>query len=316
MVISEIYGRHAAKGLKIRSAGRVPASSVDRVAVLPAEDYLSDRDICNNDGNSEGFRCWNTDMDVVNQYETFNRLLVYNGGDMYDSEDSDEDDPLALARAVYVEDYNLDIPEGMDLMVHHRSRSSDDCETRRDSTVDMVLVCQTVSCVTRIGPDEFSDTSGTETAVVNGPDMGDFCQWTSSDEEDCFVSEDLIHTDVESVVDFDSDDSVMDFCIDSNEGSVAELEWNTWDEGCALDFQNASGAFPPDPAVVHPAVEFRDNFTSKEDGEKAVKDLCMTGLSLSAHRHFGQMGNEYVDGDMYSAQLCLLELSVVEDIME
>ena len=93
----------------------------------------------------------------------------------------------------------------------------------------------------------FTDyTSGTETAVVNGPDMDDFCQWTeSSDEDDCFVSyvgsnvdislnlseqEDLIHTDVESVIDFDSDDSVMDFCIDSNEGSVAELEWNTWDE--------------------------------------------------------------------------------------
>ena len=33
----------------------------------------------------------------------------------------------------------------------------------------------------------------------------------------------------------------MDFCIYSNEGSVAGLEWNTWDEVCALDFQNASG---------------------------------------------------------------------------
>ena len=65
-----------------------------------------------------------------------------------------------------------------------------------------------------------------------------------------------------------------------------------------------SGAFPPD--VVRPAVEFRDNFISKEDGEKAVKDLCMTGLSLSAHRHFGLTGNEYVDGDMYSVDCAYL----------
>ena len=148
---------------------------------------MSDRDMCNNDVNSAGFQRWNTDLNVVNQYETFNGLPVYHGGDMYDSEDSEGDNPLERARTSYVEDYNFDIPEGMDLMVNHRSRSSDDSETRRDDTVDMVPVCQMVSCVTRIGPDEFSDTSGTETAVVNGPDMDDFYQWSgSSDDEDFF----------------------------------------------------------------------------------------------------------------------------------
>ena len=102
-------------------------------------------------------------------------------------------------------------------MVHHRSRSLDDSETRRDDTVDMVPVCQRVVCVTRIGPDEFSDTSGTETAVVNGQDMDNFDQWAgSSDDEDFFVSdvgssvdislnmseqEEWINTEVESVMD-------------------------------------------------------------------------------------------------------------------
>ena len=105
---------------------------------------------------------------------------MYYGGDIFDSEDSEWDGPLKLARAAYVEDYNFDIPEGMDLMVHHRSRSSDDSETRRDDTVDMVPVCQTVSCVTRVGPDESNDTSGTETAVVNGLDMDDLYQWAGS----------------------------------------------------------------------------------------------------------------------------------------
>ena len=37
---------------------------------------------------------------------------------------------FALASAEYVEDYNLDVPEGMDLMVHHRSWSSDDSAGR------------------------------------------------------------------------------------------------------------------------------------------------------------------------------------------
>ena len=37
-------------------------------------------------------------MDVEYQYETFNGLPVYYGGDMYDSEDS-EDVPLERVRA-------------------------------------------------------------------------------------------------------------------------------------------------------------------------------------------------------------------------
>ena len=40
-------------------------------------------------------------------------MPVYYGGDLYDSEDSDWDDPYALASAAYLEDYNFDIPEGM-----------------------------------------------------------------------------------------------------------------------------------------------------------------------------------------------------------
>ena len=81
-----------------------------------------------------------------------------------------------------------------------------------------------------------------------------------SDEEDCFGSDvgssvdsnlciseqdDLSYADIASVVDFDSEDSDVDFCFNSDEGSVAELEWNTWDEACALDFQNASGVCVP-----------------------------------------------------------------------
>ena len=95
---------------------------------------------------------------------------------MYDSEDSEEYDPLEVARAAYVEDYNFDVPEGMELMTYTRRRPEGG-EARDVNTVDMVPMCQTVSCVTRIEPDESSDTSGTDTAVIEGSDIEDFCLW-------------------------------------------------------------------------------------------------------------------------------------------
>ena len=49
-------------------------------------------------------------------------MPVYYGGELYDSEDSDWDDLYALASATNVEDYNFDVPEGMDLMVHRHNR--------------------------------------------------------------------------------------------------------------------------------------------------------------------------------------------------
>ena len=58
-----------------------------------------------------------TECDILDQYETINGMPVYYGGDLYDSEDSDWDDPYEIASTAYVEDYNIDVPEGMDLMV-------------------------------------------------------------------------------------------------------------------------------------------------------------------------------------------------------
>ena len=37
-------------------------------------------------------------------------------------------------------------------------------------------------------------------------------------------------------MDFDSDNLDVNFCCDSDVGSVADLEWNTWDVACVLDF--------------------------------------------------------------------------------
>ena len=177
------------------------------------------------------------------------------------------------------------------------------------NTVDVVPMCRTVSCVTRIAPDESSDTSGTDTAVMDGSDIEGFCQWPElSDEEDCFVSDvgssvdsslciseqdDLSYADIASVVDFDNEDSDMDFCFNSDEGSVAELEWNTWDEACALEFHNASGIFPPDSAVVRQAVDMKDNIYSMKDGDVYIARLCLLGRS--GVETIMQWNEKYVD---------------------
>ena len=144
--------------LRIRSTGRVSAGSVNGLILSPEEDCFSEKEKSLDDVSSEGLRQWNMDMNIEYQYETFSGLPVYCGGDMYDSEDS-EDDPLERAHAAYVEDYNFDVPEGMELMAYNRRRP-DGGGTRSVATVDMVPMCRTVSCVTCMAPDESSDTSG------------------------------------------------------------------------------------------------------------------------------------------------------------
>ena len=64
-------------------------------------------------------------MDVEYQYETFNGLPVYYGGDLCDSEELEEYDTLEMGRTTCTEDYNFDAPEGMELMTYTRGVS--DC---------------------------------------------------------------------------------------------------------------------------------------------------------------------------------------------
>ena len=47
----------------------------------------------------------------------------------------------------------------------------------------------------------------------------------------------LSYMDVASMGDFDSEDSDEDIGLNSDEGSVAELEWNTWDGACIWSFR-------------------------------------------------------------------------------
>ena len=162
--------RHEA--LRIRSTGRISDDSGCSLIVSPDQNSVCEEEMSLAEVNSEGLRQWNMDMDVEYQNETFNGLPVYYGGDMYDSEDA-EDDPLERARAEYAEDYNFDVPEGMYLMVYNR-RCPDGGEARNVDTVDMVPMCRTVAGITLTAPDESSDTSGADTAELIGSDIRSF----------------------------------------------------------------------------------------------------------------------------------------------
>ena len=113
--------------LRSRSMGRVSASDVNGLTLSPEDACLCDKEIS---------------LDY--QYETFNGLPVYYGGDMYDSEDSEEYDPLEMARAAYVENDNFDVPVGMELMTYTRRRP-DDGEARDVNSLTCVKLCH-VSC--------------------------------------------------------------------------------------------------------------------------------------------------------------------------
>ena len=129
-------------------------------------------------------------------------------------------------------------------------------------------MCRTVSWVTHRVPDEPDGTSETDTANIEELDIEGFCRCPDLwEEEDPSLSSDglnvniglgmskrngLNYVDVASMGDFDAS------CVDSDAGSVTELEWNTWDDACAWEFRNASGNFPPDSDLDPPTGLLRD----------------------------------------------------------
>ena len=60
------------------------------------------------------------EWDIRNEFETIDGMPVYYGGDLCDSDGSEWDDLWDLAYAEYVDKYNFDTPEGMELKVVQR----------------------------------------------------------------------------------------------------------------------------------------------------------------------------------------------------
>ena len=117
-----------------------------------------------------------------------------------------------------------------------------------------------MSCVTREEWDTIDDDSLTEALVANCPNMDEFYRRVvSSDEEDCVDSDDG------SMADLEGDTSDEEDFVDSDDRSVADLEKDTWAAACSSAFQDAGGAFPPEATDVRPAVVFSNLLFSGEE---------------------------------------------------
>ena len=116
-------------------------------------------------------------------------------------------------------DYNFDVPEGMDLMVHRHNRNPDSLDALQDCQTDVDPVCQTVLCATQDEWDTSDNDSFTAVADADDPNMDDFYQRVVlSDDGDFF------YPDEGSVTDLDSDMSEGEYWIVLDDGSVADLD--------------------------------------------------------------------------------------------
>ena len=242
---------------------------------------------------SEGLRQWNMDMDIEYQYETFNGLPVYYGGDMYDSEDTEEFVPNA--------------PDTLERMMCTQ-RLPDGGDNRSVNAVNMTPMCRTVSKGVRGESDEFSDTSTTDTAELEELDSMDCdIEMDVWEDMDCpvLISASCVDNslclsgqtmssfrDVAYMGDF-ADEDFIDTGFDSDMGSEAEFKWNARNDACAWESWSAS---------VKDVVYYRDFSKCLES------DICCTGIQSV------DCAERYIDGAGYLIRLCLLEQPSRQDV--
>ena len=232
--------------LRNRLMGYRSSWEVKDPLLLPKQINVCDAEISLDQLCSEGLRQWNMDMDIEYQYETFNGLPVYYGGDMYDSEDTEEFVPNA--------------PDTLERTMRTQ-RLPDGGDNRSVNAVNMTPMCRTVSKGARSQSDEFSDTSRTDTAELEELDSAD-CDIEMDVWEDmeypvlisdscvdnglCLSSQTMSsYKDVAYMGHF-PDEDFIDTGFDSDMGSEAEFEWKTQNDVYAGESWSASENFLPD----------------------------------------------------------------------
>ena len=216
--------------LRNRLTGYRSSRGVEDPLLLPKQVNLCDEEIALDQLRSEGLWQWNMDMDIEYQYETFNGLPVYYGGDMYDSEDTEEFVPNA--------------PDRLECMMYTQ-RLPDGSDNRSVNAVNMAPMCRTVSKGARGKSDEFSDSSRTDTAELEELDSMDCdIEMDVWEDMDCpvLISDPCVdnslclssqamssYSNVAYMGDF-ADEDFIDTGFDSDMGSEAAFEWNTWND--------------------------------------------------------------------------------------
>ena len=192
---------------------------------------------------------------------------------MYDSDDSDWEDPRDLAYAEYVDQYNFDAPERFELKVFDRSKVVD---------VPVVMVGEVT------GPghvrQKLPSCSLPEVDVVCTEPVADILT----------VGHDVPGVTESPIRQYscESDGGGVAFCnkgylSDSDCGSVGDRELDTWEYWCDSTFRNGYGGFPPDTDDPQPPVVFSCQVFWGEDIAKPSRMLPDCGdVAVSALQVF------------------------------
>ena len=82
--------------------------------------------------------------------EIVDGMVVYYEDNPCDSDESDWEDLYDVAGRQYVDDYDFDVPDGMDLMVFERGKKPSGSEMMDMKKTDPTLVCQTTLTVPEV----------------------------------------------------------------------------------------------------------------------------------------------------------------------
>ena len=178
------------------------------------------------------------EWDIRDQFETIDGMPVYYDGDLCDSDESDWDDPYDIACAEYVEQYNFDALEGMELKVFDRWRGPYGSEMMESEGTGLTHVCQTTLSYPRCE----LDTVGAEPLVDVFTGKHDVTAVTvSPNDQSCSEPYD------QGSVLFDEGN-----ISDSDGGSMEDRERDTWEDWCDSAFQNGFSTFPSDTDDLQP----------------------------------------------------------------
>ena len=188
---------------------------------------------------------------VINGYqcEIVDGVTVCYGGNLCDSDESDWEDPYDIASQQYVDNYNFDVPEEMDLMVFERNGWPSGSEMLDEVQTGLTLVCQTSLSV----PDDKLDIVNIDplAKVASATRLGTVADdsptiWGGGRPYNC---ETMLCAD-EAIGNVD-------------EGSLEDDERNSWADWCDAAFRTA---------VVH----FRRRRTIRSQQLRSVADCFRT----------------------------------------
>ena len=224
------------------------------------------------------------EWDIHNEFETVDGMPVYYGGDLHDSDESDWEDPCDLAYAEYVDRYNFDAPEGMELKVFERLQGPDGPVMMVGEVTGSRHVQRTLSSGSLLEADMVCKAPMADILTVrhNVPELTGSPIRRSSSETDGGAA----------ALYYEGDLS------DSEDGLVKIRERDTREDWCDSAFRNGYGGFPLDTDDPLPPVVFSSQLFWDEDIAELSRMLSDCGdVPVSALQGFADTAVPLVPPD-------------------